>query len=117
VSKAKQKGTQGENEILEMLIAHGNLDAKRTSAGMESHDIWLGDIVVEVKFRKSWRLFQWVQKVRRVSVDDHWAIFAIHGDRRSAIGKDVGKVAVLDAEFAAELLTLWRHWKDKDKYL
>ena len=34
MSKAKQKGTQGENEILEMLIAHGNLDAKLTGPAL-----------------------------------------------------------------------------------
>jgi hypothetical protein len=43
-------------------------------------------------------------------------IFAIHGDRRSTVGKTVGKVAILDADFAAELLTIWRHWNERDQF-
>ena len=119
VSKAKQKGTLGENEIRDMLIKHGHNDVKRTSASTESHDIWLGDtgVTVEVKYRKTWSLFKWISKIRNVSDNDEWVIFAIHGDRRSVSGKQVGKVAVMDAEFAAELLLLWRHWNEKDTYL
>tara|TARA_R100000808_G_C2116665_1_gene129075 strand:- start:609 stop:962 length:354 start_codon:yes stop_codon:yes gene_type:complete len=117
MSKAKQKGTTGENEILAMLYEWGHTDAKRTSAGKESHDIWLGDIIVEVKFRKRWTLFPWVSKARRVSEDNRWVIYCIHGDRRSAVGRTVGKVAVMDAEFATELLMLWRHHHEKDQYL
>mgnify|MGYP003660244202 CR=1 FL=1 len=45
MSKAKQKGTTGENEILAMLYEWGHKDAHRTSANTESHDIWLGDLV------------------------------------------------------------------------
>ena len=119
MSKARQKGTIGENEIVALLYEYGLKDAKRTSAGMESHDIWLGDtgVTVEVKYRKTWSLFKWISKIRNVSDNDEWVIFAIHGDRRSVSGKQVGKVAVMDAEFAAELLLLWRHWQEKDTYL
>ena len=119
MSKAKQKGTLGENEIRDMLIKHGHNDVKRTSASTESHDIWLGDtgVTVEVKYRKAWSLFKWISKIRNVSDNDEWVIFAIHGDRRIVSGKQVGKVAVMDAEFAAELLLLWRHWNEKDTYL
>ena len=98
-NKPRNKGTVGENEIVALLYEYGLKDAKRTSAGMESHDIWLGDITVEVKYRK------------------RWVLFAIHGDRRSTVGKTVGRVAVFDADFAAELLMLWRHWQEKDTYL
>ena len=115
MSKAKQKGTLGENEIRDMLIKHGHNDVKRTSASTESHDIWLGDtgVTVEVKYRKAWSLFKWISKIRNVSDNDEWVIFAIHGDRRSTVGKQVDKVAVMDADFAAELLLLWRHQLDK----
>ena len=119
MGKARAKGTTGENEIRDMLIAAGHADVKRTSASTESHDIWLGDtgVTVEVKYRKAWSLFKWIQKIKSVSDGNKWVIFAIHGDRRSLVGKSVGKVAVMDADFAAELLVLWRHWEDKDKYL
>ena len=115
MSKAKQKGTLGENEIRDMLMKHGHNDVKRTSASTESHDIWLGDtgVTVEVKYRKAWSLFKWITRIRDVSDDNKWVIFAIHGDRRSTVGKQVDKVAVMDADFAAELLLLWRHQLDK----
>ena len=117
MSKARQKGTAGENEIVALLYEYGLKDAKRTSAGMESHDIWLGDITVEVKYRKRWTLFPWITKLRKVANGNKWVLFAIHGDRRSTVGKTVGRVAVFDADFAAELLMLWRHWQVKDTYL
>ena len=103
----KQKGTKGENEILELLREHG-LSAHRTEAAKESHDIWLDDMIVEVKFRKAWALMDWVRKIRRVaSTDCPWVIFVIHGDRRTSAGAEVGRVAVFDADFAAELLSVW----------
>ena len=115
MSKARQKGTIGENEIVALLYEYGLKDAKRTSAGMESHDIWLGDtgVTVEVKYRKVWSLFKWIARIRNVSDDNKWVIFAIHGDRRSTVGKQVDKVAVMDADFASELLMVWRHQLDK----
>ena len=116
-NKPRNKGTVGENEIVALLYEYGLNDAKRTSAGMESHDIWLGDITVEVKYRKRWTLFPWISKIRRVADGNKWVIFAIHGDRRSTVGKTVGRVAVFDADFAAELLRLWRHWNERDTYL
>ena len=56
MSKAKQKGTTGENEILQLLQDAGFPDAHRTEASRESHDIWCGPFTVEVKFRKTWAL-------------------------------------------------------------
>lgn len=119
MSKAKQKGTLGENEIVTLLYKWGHKDAHRTSASTESHDIWLGDLnmPIEVKYRRKWTLFSWISKIRKVAEDNRWVIFAIHGDRRSTVGKTVGKVAILDADFAAELLTIWRHYDEKDTYL
>ena len=119
MSKAKQKGTVGENEIVALLMEWGHNDAHRTSASSESHDIWLGDldIPIEVKYRKRWTLFPWITKLRKVANGNKWVLFAIHGDRRSTVGKTVGRVAVFDADFAAELLMLWRHWNEKDTYL
>jgi len=102
----KAKGTNGENEILELLREH-RITANRTEAGRESHDIRVEGLVVEVKFRKAWALHAWIRKIRKVADDNRWAIFAIHGDRRTKEGAAVGRVAVFDADFAAELLECW----------
>jgi len=107
MSKAKQKGTTGENEILALLQHAGFPDAHRTEASRESHDIWCGPFTVEVKFRKTWALFDWIPKLRKVAGDQPWVLFAIHGDRRTDKGRQVGRVAVLDADFAAELMQHW----------
>ena len=107
MGKAKQKGTAGENEILELLQNSGFADAHRTEASRESHDIWCGPFTVEVKFRKTWALFDWIPKLRKVAGDEPWVLFAIHGDRRTDKGRQVGRVAVLDADFAAELMQVW----------
>ena len=107
MSKAKQKGTTGENEILELLQDAGFTDAHLTEASRESHDIWCGPFTVEVKFRKTWALFDWIPKLRKVAGDEPWVLFAIHGDRRTDKGRQVGRVAVLDADFAAELMRVW----------
>jgi len=107
MSKAKQKGTTGENEILELLQRSGFPDAHRTEASRESHDIWCGPFTVEVKFRKTWALFDWIPKLRKVAGDQPWVLFAIHGDRRTEKGRQVGRVAVLDADFAVELMSHW----------
>ena len=113
MSKAKQKGTEGENEILSLLHEAG-IEAHRTEASKESHDIWMKhEVIIEVKFRKAWHLFGWIRKIRQVASNDcPWVIFAIHGDRRSKEGRDVGRVAVFDADFAVELLELWSAWND-----
>tara|TARA_R110000824_G_scaffold168866_3_gene345840 strand:- start:5242 stop:5640 length:399 start_codon:yes stop_codon:yes gene_type:complete len=113
MSKAKQKGTEGENEILALLHEAG-IEAHRTEASKESHDIWMKhEVIIEVKFRRAWHLFGWIRKIRQVaSSDSPWVIFAIHGDRRSKEGREVGRVAVFDADFAVELLELWSAWND-----
>ena len=108
MSKAKQKGTVGENEILNLLIDAGFWDAHRTEASRESHDIWAEPFVVEVKYRKVWSLFEWIPKLRRVAEGKPWVLFAIHGDRRTGKGKEVGRVAVLDADFAVDLMSHYR---------
>ena len=108
MSKAKQKGTVGENEILQLLIDNGFADAHRTEASRESHDIWAEPFVVEVKYRKTWSLFDWIPKLRRVAGDKPWALFAIHGDRRTEKGREVGRVAILDADFAVDLMGYYR---------
>ena len=107
MSKARQKGTAGENEILELLQDAGFADAHRTEASRESHDIHCAPFTVEVKFRKTWALFDWIPKLRKVAGDQPWVLFAIHGDRRTDKGRQVGRVAVLDADFAAELMQVW----------
>ena len=115
-SKAKAKGTVGENEIVAVLYRYGHSDAVRTPAGKESHDIQLGEtgLIVEVKYRKKWTLFPWVSKIRRVAArtDSQWILFCIHGDRRSVVGKTVGRIAVMDADFAAEMLAVYRQYAD-----
>ena len=106
MSKAKQKGTSGENEILELLQNAGFTGAHRTEASRESHDIWAEPFTVEVKFRKTWSLFDWIPKLRKVAGNKPWVLFAIHGDRRTQKGQQVGRVAVFDADFAAHLMRL-----------
>ena len=104
MSKARDKGTKGENEILDLLQRAGFGDAHRTESSRESHDIHCEPFVVEVKFAKRWLLFDWIPKLRRVAEDRPFVLFAIHGDRRTQTGSEVGRVAVLDADFAAELM-------------
>ena len=104
MSKARDKGTKGENEILDLLQRAGFGDAHRTESSRESHDIHCEPFVVEVKFAKRWLLFDWIPKLRRVAQDRPFVLFAIHGDRRTQTGSEVGRVAVLDADFAAELM-------------
>lgn len=106
MSKAKQKGTTGENEILALLNTKFP-DAHRTEASKESHDIHCPPFTVEVKFRKTWALFDWIPKLRKVAGNNPWVLFAIHGDRRTEKGRQVGRVAVLDADFATELMYHW----------
>ena len=104
MSKARDKGTKGENEILDLLQRAVFSDAHRTESSRESHDIHCEPFVVEVKFAKRWLLFDWIPKLRRVAQDRPFVLFAIHGDRRTQTGAEVGTVAVLDANFAAELM-------------
>jgi len=104
MSKARDKGTKGENEILDLLQRAGFRDAHRTESSRESHDIHCEPFVVEVKFAKRWLLFDWIPKLRRVAQDRPFVLFAIHGDRRTQTGSEVGRVAVMDADFAAELM-------------
>jgi len=106
----KQKGTKAENEIMALLHGHGMDDAHRTEASRASHDIWCDPIVVEVKFRKAWAVMDWIRKIRNAAPDNRWAIYAIHGDRRTAAGSQVGTVAIMDAEFATEVLAFWRSY-------
>lgn len=100
----RAKGTTGENEILELLHHHGMTDAHRTESSRESHDIHLAPFIVEVKYRRKWRMFEWISKIRSVAGTAPWVIYAIHGDRRTAEGKAVGRVAILDAELATWLI-------------
>ncbi len=109
---SKAKGTHGENEIVALLHAVGLEDAHRSEAGKQSWDIrGVGDWIIEVKYRKRWDLFKWIRAIRHVSDHrDEWAIFAIHGDRRTAAGAEVGAVMVVDAAFGAELIKHWVEW-------
>jgi len=116
----RTKGTKGENEVVDLLVDAGfprgnpedpgDRGVKRYEGGYESHDLQgVGPWVVEVKFRKAWHLFGWIRKIRkRASLTSApWVIFAIHGDRRTAEGREVGRVAVMDADLAAALIYNW----------
>jgi hypothetical protein len=111
-----------------------SVGVKRFQGGWESHDIEFAnmphmDWVIEAKFRKAWHLFGWIRKIRRraltpahtvhtdymkrvgmppvevpAGAHDNWAIFAIHGDRRTIEGREVGAVCIMDARRAAELI-------------
>ena len=122
MSKAKAKGTKGENEIVHTLVDAGfprgdpedpdDKGVKRYEGGHESHDIQgVGEWVIEVKYRKAWQLFAWIRKIRRRADGGPWAIFAIHGDRRTVEGAAVGKVCIMDAGLAAELIYHWEQTK------
>ncbi len=128
---SKAKGTHGENEVVALLHSVGLEDAHRTEAGKESWDIrGVGDWVIEVKYRKRWDLFKWIRVIRHVADNEPpktkpigafgtteqistspWAIFAIHGDRRTIDGAEVGAVMIVDADFGAELMKHWIEWK------
>lgn len=145
MSKARAKGTMGENEIVNLLVHAGftradpndpdSVGVKRFEGGYESHDICgVGGWTIEVKYRKAWHLFGWIRKIRKrswypttvvhsgymkrngmgpVTVDEgpdsRWVIFAIHGDRRTLEGREVGRVAVMDAVMAANLIYHWEN--------
>jgi len=124
VSKAKSKGTRGENEIVDLLVDAGfpradpedpaSAGVKRFEGGYESHDIQgIEPWVIEVKYRKAWHLFGWVRKIRKRSDGRPWVILGIHGDRRTQEGKEVGTLAIMDATVASKLLYHWhRHHQE-----
>lgn len=92
------KGRVEENRIVSLLRAYVWPGAEREGKRAESRDVInTGTWVVEVKHRKAWRLFEWIRKIRKVA-DDDWVIFVGHGDRRTSEGREVGTVAVCDAE-------------------
>lgn len=110
----KQKGTQGENEVVRLLRSYG-IPADRGANNRASCDIHVDDwdAPIEVKYRKRWDLFKWIRAIRKASVfqgrlhdeeNPNWVLFCIHGDRRTEEGRGVGEVAVMDAEFAVSLL-------------
>lgn len=113
----RAKGTTGENQIIALLAAHG-IPANRTSSSTQSHDIRLQpapDWIIEVKNRKTWAIPKWVRSCRTAAAaktppgrpKSPWALFAIPGDRRTRDGQSTGVIAVLDADFAAELIAHW----------
>lgn len=104
----KAKGTQGENEVVASLVRVG-LPATRESTNKQSDDIHIDgwNIAIEVKNRRRWDLWKWIRSLRRVTNAGPWALFCIHGDRRTAEGREVGKVMVVDADFGAFLLALY----------
>lgn len=117
MSKAKAKGTRGENEVVDLLVAAGfprkdpedptSEGVQRLEGGYETHDvIGAGTWLVEVKYRKAWHLFAWIRKIRKRSDGRPWAIFGIHGDRRTVEGREVGMVAVMDAALAAKVIKI-----------
>ena len=128
MSAAKAKGTRGENEAVDLLVTAGfpradpedpaSVGVKRFEGGYESHDLEFAnmpgvDWVIEVKYRKAWHLFGWIRKIRKRANGRPWAIFGIHGDRRTVEGKEVGVVCVMDAATAAQLLHHWEETKGR----
>lgn len=104
---ARQKGTKGENEILETLMPIFPA-INRSEAGRESQDfVNTGNWTIEVKNRKRWELFKWIRRARRVAPNGRWIIACIHGDRRTVEGAEVGKVAVCDWDTMLALLAAY----------
>ena len=132
----KDKGTWWERTVKEALQEHGFTDAERSPAGKKSwdilgvpsnhgsklHDKW----VIECKFALKPRFFDWIPNARtadpvKVSVDgveevdqnEHWVIFWRHGDTRTANGKLVREVAVLDKDVFLKMLEVYElHYHD-----
>jgi hypothetical protein len=120
---AGAKGRAGENEAVDVFMAAGfpradpedpeSPGVKRFRGGFESHDVQgVGSWVIEAKFRKAWHLFGWVRKIRRRADGRPWAIVAIHGDRRTVEGREVGRVMIFDADVGAMLI---RHWEGTEE--
>lgn len=118
MTAAKDKGTAGENQAVDILVAAGfpradptdptSVGVKRFQGGWESHDIQgAGDWVIEAKWRKRWSVFEWVRKIRRRAAGRPWAIIGIHGDRRTVEGREVGELCIMDAHLAAKLIHHW----------
>jgi len=107
--------------VVDILVAAGfpqanpedpkSVGVKRFEGGYESHDIEFANMdvnwVIEAKYRKAWHLFGWIRKIRRRADGGPWAIFAIHGDRRTIEGREVGEVCIMDAHTAAALIHHW----------
>lgn len=124
MSKAKAKGTRGENEVVDILVDAGfpradpddplAVGVARLRGGWDTQDIGFVGMpsvapwIIEAKYRKAWHLFKWIRVIRKRADGCPWVIFAIHGDRRTAEGREVGAVAIMDADFAAELM---RHYE------
>jgi len=105
MSKARQKGTKFENELLEGLRKIWP-DADRAKAGNPSNDFHGLPFPVEAKHRKTWAIPEWVRRIRAVAGGDHrWALVVASGDRRKA---DSSTIMVVDWEFGQELLKGWK---------
>ena len=105
---SKKKGTQGENEVVDLLRAHG-LDAHRAETNKASWDVRIVGTPwrIESKRCARWLTFQWIRHARHHADGDPWIIYAAHGDRRSVEGKGVGMVAIMDAALATQLLEVY----------
>ncbi|HEY8058751.1 MAG TPA: hypothetical protein VID94_08360 [Acidimicrobiales bacterium] len=101
MNRSKAKGTAYENELLADLRKIWPA-ADRAKAGNESCDFVGIPFPIEAKHRKAWDLRTWIRKIRKVSTDGCWAIFAADGDRRLATS--IGDVMVVDREFGMMLL-------------
>lgn len=112
------------------LWENGFPEAERSPANMRSWDIqnipsthgnplhksW----VVECKFSKNIRFFEWIPKARTadpikvvedgvetVSQNEHWCIIYRHGDTRTKMGSAVGEFAVLDKDVFLDMLRVY----------
>ena len=101
---SKRIGTGWENECLPRLQRIWGEHVDRSAPTTPSNDFHGQPIPVEAKCRKTWGIPDWIRKIRAVASDHRWVILISPRDMRTIYSKQIGQIAVLDIEFAEELL-------------
>jgi hypothetical protein len=103
VSKARQKGTQFENEIVALFNDNGFTARRIEQKGIyDEGDVKVTEskILFECKAQETMRLPEWIRKARKKNPD--WVIF-YKDDRRFA--DSVGSIAVMDADLFVGMMS------------
>lgn len=106
MSKARDKGTAGENYFLEFLRVIWPTAERAPLKGVQDKGDFVGvPLLVEAKHTKTILIPEWVRKAR-TKAEGRW-VLVWKGDTRTRDGKPL---MVMDADFGFELLDLWeRH--------